>query len=84
MTNKNKINYSDTAILETEFFIQANGLLDQKGVSEIEIIITQDNIPFFFASNSEESYPFDIFSASFYLVTRYEEYLPHLKDNYNR
>ncbi len=83
-SNKNKINYSDTTILETEFFIQAHGLLDQKGVSEIEIIITQGNIPFFFASNSEESYPFDIFSASFYLVTRYEEYLPHLKDNYNR
>ena len=29
-------------------------------------------------------FPFDIFAASFYLITRYEEYLPHLRDNYDR
>ena len=29
-------------------------------------------------------FPFDIFAASFYLVTRYEEYLPHVNDKYNR
>ena len=28
--------------------------------------------------------PFDIFAASFYLLTRYEEYLPHEKDKYGR
>ena len=29
-------------------------------------------------------FPFDIFAASFYLASRYEEYLPHKKDHYNR
>jgi hypothetical protein len=29
-------------------------------------------------------YPFDIFAASFYLLSRYEEYLPHEKDFYGR
>lgn len=28
--------------------------------------------------------PFDVFAASFYLVSRYEEYLPHVRDNYGR
>ena len=28
--------------------------------------------------------PFDIFAASFYLISRYEEYLPHQKDMYGR
>ena len=27
---------------------------------------------------------FDVFSASFYLVSRYEEYLPYVKDMYER
>ncbi len=29
-------------------------------------------------------FPFDIFSAAFYLLSRYEEYLPHEKDMYGR
>ena len=29
-------------------------------------------------------FPFDIFAASFYLAARYEEYLPHKKDHFNR
>lgn len=29
-------------------------------------------------------YRFDIFAASFYLISRYEEYLPHQKDFYGR
>lgn len=28
--------------------------------------------------------PFDIFSAAFFLVSRYEEYLPHVRDNHER
>src|SRR6185436_12324127 len=33
---------------------------------------------------SDGDYPFDIFSAVFYLLSRYEEYLPHEKDEYGR
>ena len=28
--------------------------------------------------------PFDIFAASFYMLSRYEEYLPHVKDEFGR
>ena len=30
------------------------------------------------------NFPFDVFGASFYLISRYEEYLPHIQDHYNR
>jgi hypothetical protein len=36
----------------------------------------------FFSTTGE--LPFDIFAASFYLLSRYEEYLPHEKDEYGR
>ena len=32
----------------------------------------------------DEIIPFDVFSATFFLVSRYEEYLPHVKDDYGR
>ena len=41
-----------------------------------------NDFPAFF--KSEGDYPFDIFSAVFYLLSRYEEYLPHQKDMYGR
>ena len=34
--------------------------------------------------NDKSMFPFDIFAASFYLVSRYEEYLPHINDKHNR
>lgn len=32
----------------------------------------------------ETLFPFDVFAASFYLVSRYEEYLPHVRDKFGR
>ncbi len=44
-----------------------------------------DSIPVFFITHgSKQILPFDIFSASFYLVSRYEEYLPFSKDLHGR
>ena len=37
-----------------------------------------------FFRSQDSDFPFDIFAASFYLITRYEEYLPHRKDAYGR
>ncbi len=39
--------------------------------------------PAFFETGKGEI-PFDLFAASFYLLTRYEEYLPYKKDPYGR
>jgi hypothetical protein len=38
----------------------------------------------FFATHPKYIVPFDLFAASFYLVSRYEEYLPHLRDDHDR
>ena len=33
---------------------------------------------------NNSTFPFDIFGASFFMLSRYEEYLPHIKDEYGR
>src|SRR5688572_1841233 len=69
--------------LQDGLFIQANQLLFETGIKKLSIeVFDYRNLPAFF--QGEGHLPFDIFAASFYLVTRYEEYLPSRKDNYGR
>ncbi len=78
-----KINYSSKK-LNDEIHIKPFGLLEEKGIVNQEIEINYWNeLPIFFKT-TEDDIPFDMFSATFYLVSRYEEYLPHIKDHYNR
>ena len=82
--NDLKLSYTKTA-LGNEFFIKSNNLLFEQGVNDMEIIIQKwDDVPCFFGTNAKSTIPFDIFAASFYLITRYEEYLPHVKDVHGR
>ncbi|MDP7430024.1 MAG: polysaccharide deacetylase family protein, partial [Flavobacteriales bacterium] len=79
-----KLNYSNTSF-EDEIFIESIGLLNEKGINQQDINVSpQNNIPAFFQSQSDSSMGFDVFSASFYLVSRYEEYLPSVKDIHQR
>lgn len=79
-----KLNYSNTSF-EDEIFIESIGLLNEKGINQQDINVSpQNNIPAFFQSQSDSSMSFDVFSASFYLVSRYEEYLPFVKDIHQR
>ena len=79
-----KINYSLRKIKD-ELFIERHDLLTQKGISDQEIQITEwENLPVFFQTSSYSDIPFDFFAASFYLLSRYEEYLPHIRDHYER
>ena len=62
------------------------GLLWQKGIGKPEPAAgLWKDIPTIFASE-EKGYtlPFDIFSAIFYLLSRYEEYLPYTPDKHGR
>jgi hypothetical protein len=79
-----KINYSDSKIADDEFYIQNHALLFENEIKpqEIDCLTANGNKAFFKTTNSD--FPFDIFSASFYLLSRYEEYLPHEKDTYGR
>lgn len=61
-----------------EFFVQSHGLLNDQGVSEIPVEVKDwGGIPCFFEVENTSDVPFDIFSAAFYMLSRYEEYLPH-------
>lgn len=82
--NGPKLSYTKVA-LGKEFFIKSTTLLFQQGINDLDINMSEwDKTPCFFATGTKSSIPFDIFSASFYLITRYEEYLPHVKDVHGR
>ncbi|SHI41933.1 hypothetical protein SAMN04488096_101526 [Mesonia phycicola] len=71
--------------LGNELFIQQSGLLSEQGFSDTEVRVSKwDNTVCFFRASKDSDLPFDIFAASFYMLSRYEEYLPHVKDEYGR
>ncbi|WP_298760285.1 polysaccharide deacetylase family protein [uncultured Psychroserpens sp.] len=71
--------------LSHEIFIRNHELLFEQGLSDIDINVQDwDDTKCFFATGEKSALPFDIFAASFYLLSRYEEYLPHVKDDYGR
>jgi len=71
--------------LGNEFFIQSHSLLFGHGVETLDIATDHwDDLPIFFGSGSDSSIPFDLFAASFYLLSRYEEHVPHRKDSLGR
>ncbi|UWX55581.1 hypothetical protein NYZ99_03640 [Maribacter litopenaei] len=79
-----KITYTKQP-LQNEFFVRSHDLLFEQGVSDVEInVMSWDNVPCFFFAGERSNVPFDIFAASFYLISRYEEYLPHVKDSHGR
>ncbi len=79
-----KISYGKKP-MGNELFFQSYGLLEQQGFDFIEISVKKwENTVGFFAVSGNSSLPFDIFSASFYMISRYEEYLPHVKDEMGR
>ena len=80
-----KISYANQPI-ENEVFIWKHGLLAETDINPQTIDKGwYEEEPVFFQSPHSQSFlPFDIFALSFYLLTRYEEYLPHQKDKYGR
>jgi hypothetical protein len=71
--------------LQNEFFVRSNDLLFEQGINDVPIsVMDWDDTPCFFGTDERSNVPFDIFAASFYLLSRYEEYLPHVKDIHGR
>lgn len=79
-----KISYGKRS-MGNELFFQSYGLLEQQGFESFDISVKKwgETIGFFPVVNSS-ALPFDIFAASFYMISRYEEYLPHVKDDKGR
>lgn len=79
-----KITYTKQP-LQNEFFIRSNELLFEQGINDIQLSISDwEGTPCFFSTGERSNIPFDIFAASFFLIARYEEYLPHVKDIHGR
>jgi hypothetical protein len=78
------INYSNTKFDNVSFHISNHNLLLANDIKpqQINCFNYKDVIAFFKIDNCD--FGFDIFAASFYLLSRYEEYLPHTKDMYGR
>ncbi len=71
--------------LQNEFFVRSNDLLFEQGINDVPIsVLDWDGTPCFFGTDERSNVPFDVFAASFYLLSRYEEYLPHVKDVHGR
>ena len=68
--------YSRTVTLPNALNICPHGLLFQSGIRKQEIAVSDwdDTRMFFQTGYGDYDVPFDIFSASFYLLSRYEEY----------
>lgn len=82
-SNEPKINYSVKPISANELWIKPHGLLEETSIQDQTIeVFDWQNLKVFF--KTEGTIPFDFLAASFYLITRYEEYLPHKKDMYGR
>lgn len=79
-----KINYSNNKENGGVFF-QPSSILFETGITEQNISLFEYNgNKCFFSVGKDSSFPFDLFAASFYLISRYEEYLPHIKDEHER
>jgi len=79
-----KLNYSKNN-LGGGVFVYANDFIYENRIREfIPDSSLWNNLPALFLSPVEADLPFDVFSASFYLISRYEEYLLFKRDNYHR
>jgi uncharacterized protein YktA (UPF0223 family) len=77
-----KICYSQQA-QPNAFYIGATSLLFEANITPQQIAcFSWQNTKAFFKTNCH--FGFDVFAASFYLITRYEEYLPHQTNAYGQ
>lgn len=81
-----KINYGAEALEENELRISATGLLSEGNIRVIRPEVFQyEGLPALFPAPADgQALPFDLFSAAFFLLSRYEEYLPFTADALGR
>ena len=83
-SEKPKVNYSLEKFGE-EIYIKPHRLLFCKALIQPDFTsVWYEGEKYFFESSKDSVLPFDPLAASFYLVTRYEEYLETERGKYNR
>lgn len=82
--NSLKMSYTKQP-LGKEFFVKCHDILFEQGLKDTNINIQNwGHTKCFFYTGEKSAIPFDIFASSFYMLSRYEEYLPHVKDEFGR
>ncbi len=79
-----KLNYSAALAGKDEIVVRPAGLLTQLSIISQNFTVSEWSALKIFYHTTGGDLPFDIFSASFYLVSRYEEYLPYQSDRHSR
>jgi hypothetical protein len=84
-SRKRKLSYARKP-LGKELFFRSVNLLFAKDIENQELTFTEyeGNKAFYAVHGEDSAMPFDPFAASFYLVSRYEEYLPYVRDEWGR
>ena len=78
------LNYSDKISDNGIHFPPAKLLFESGIIDEERLFISSGELMGSFPTPKNRYVSFDIFASAFYFVTRYEEYLPHLRDQYDR
>lgn len=81
--NGPKVNYSDMQS-DQGLRIHPVSLLFEKSVFDIQVPVGKHQGMTLLYPDGNSDMPFDLFAASFYLVSRYEEYVSSGKDRYGR
>lgn len=79
-------NYSNQVLKETEVHYPVSSLLLRNDIKSIYPAVESKNgaVTFLFPSENNGNLVFDPFAAAFYLISRYEEYLPFTPDKHDR
>lgn len=78
-----KLNYSEERIGEA-FFIKASNLLWETKIEKHAIKVVEKETVKVLFPNENDDLGFDVFAAVFFMVSRYEEYLPFDSDEFGR
>ncbi len=83
---KPKINYGGERVSADAINIPAHSLLFEKGIANPSVrLFEHSGLPAFFKVEANDTdLPFDLFAMCFYLISRYEEYLPFADDRHGR
>ena len=79
-----RINYSNKNLKNCITFHPANLLFEDDIKNQILDLSLYNGLPILFPCAEGGELPFDPFSAAFYLISRYEEYLPFETDKHGR
>ncbi|TAE11344.1 MAG: hypothetical protein EAY72_10635, partial [Bacteroidetes bacterium] len=73
-------NYSEEVVENTAIHIWPHTIMLQKGIGwqQKPTVGSWNNLPILFETQGQLG--FDVLAATFYCISRYEEYLPHTKD----